>query len=356
MNHDLAESTVRHQVYLEGLKSGEVKRFDSFLKKIDASVRDRLSKSELTDFSRKRLEVLLASIDSALNKIFAEHYGDLKQELLDLSVYESEFEVRNLEQLFDDSGIYTTLLPAATQVEAAVFSSPLSVRGAGGGKLLEPFVKDWSGTERDRIVGAIRQGAFEGQTNSQIIQAIRGTRKNKFKDGILATTTRNASAITRTAVQHVSSIARMKTWEANQAVVDGYRWVSTLDGRTTAQCRTLDGKNFDVGSGPMPPIHIGCRSTTVAELREDLAFLSEGRTRSSKDGYVNANETYYSWLKKQPAAFQNDVLGKTRAKLFRDGGLNAERFSALNLDRNFKPLTLEQMKIKEPQAFIRAEI
>jgi len=148
----------------------------------------------------------------------------------------------------------------------------------------------------------------------------------------------------------------MKTWEANQAVVDGYRWVSTLDGVTTAQCRTLDGKNFDVGSGPMPPIHIGCRSTTVAELREDLAFLSEGRTRSSKDGYVNANETYYSWLKKQPAAFQNDVLGKTRAKLFRDGGLNAERFSALNLDRNFKPLTLEQMKIKEPQAFIRAEI
>ena len=116
MNHDLAESTVRHQVYLEGLKSGEVKRFDSFLKKIDASVRDRLSKSELTDFSRKRLEVLLASIDSALNKIFAEHYGDLKQELLDLSVYESEFEVRNLEQLFDDSGIYTTLLPAATRV------------------------------------------------------------------------------------------------------------------------------------------------------------------------------------------------------------------------------------------------
>ena len=44
-----------------------------------------------------------------------------------------------------------------------------------------------------------------------------------------------------------------------------------------------------------------------------------GRTRASMDGQVAQTETYQSWLKKKPAAFQDEVLGQERAKLFRDG-------------------------------------
>mgnify|MGYP006907835651 FL=1 len=71
------------------------------------------------------------------------------------------------------------------------------------------------------------------------------------------------------------------------------------------------------------------------------------------DGVVD-NQSYYEWLKNQPAQYQDKVLGKTRAKLFRDGGMTVERFRALQLDKHFTPLTLEQMRALEPKAFEKA--
>lgn len=45
-----------------------------------------------------------------------------------------------------------------------------------------------------------------------------------------------------------------------------------------------------------------------------------------------------------------------RGKLFRDGGLTPERFAAFQLDKNFKPLTLDQLKELEPVAFSKADL
>ena len=157
-------------------------------------------------------------------------------------------------------------------------------------------------------------------------------------------------------MQHVASTARFQTWDANADLLTGYQWVSTLDSRTTQQCRSLDGQKFKLGEGPRPPLHIGCRSTTVADLDDGLDFLDEGATRSSLTGPVDADLTYYQWLKRQPAAFQDSAIGPKRGKLLRAGGLSAERFSELQLDRNFQPLTLAEMRQLEPQAFARAGI
>jgi SPP1 gp7 family putative phage head morphogenesis protein len=351
----LIESTVRHQVYLERLKSGEVNQFASFLKRIDQDLRKRLSNPEITDFTRSRMERLLKSIDESLQAVFSNYYDELAGHLTDIAEYEAEFEARNLANAATDKALFESVIPATNQVHAAIFSAPLSVRGADGGKLLEPFIKDWSSNEAKRITGVIRQGFFEGQTNSQMIQAVRGTRANGFRDGVLATTSRNAEAIVRTAVQHVASVSRSETWKANSDIVKGYRWVSTLDGRTSNICRSLDGKVFKQGKGPMPPVHIRCRSTTVAELDKRFGFLKEGRTRASKDGPVDADLSYYEWLKQQSPDFQDDVIGPARGNLFRNGGLNAERFAKLNLGRNFKPMTLAEMRKKEPLAFSKAQ-
>ena len=138
--------------------------------------------------------------------------------------------------------------------------------------------------------------------------------------------------------------------------MQSYKFVATLDSRTTTTCRSLDGKTFKLGQGPTPPVHINCRSTTVAVPAKQFQFLSEGRTRASKSGPVKANVTYYDWLKKQPKKFQEDALGKTRAKLFRDGGISAKRFGELQLDRNFQPLTLDELMKKEPIIFARAGV
>lgn len=356
-SEQLIASTVRHSVYLERLKSGEVNQFAAFLKRIDADIRKRLSGRELTEFSRARLEVTLKAVGASLATVFDEHYEELAGHLIELGEYESEFESRNLSSVLVNA---QAAIPAAAQVRAAIFSAPLSVTGVSGGALLEPFIRDLKTSEIKRITGAIRSGFFQGHTNAQITRSIRGTKANKYRDGILNSTQRNASSIVRTAVQHVANTARAETWSENSDIVAGYRWVATLDSRTTQICAGLDGRVFEVGRGPVPPAHINCRSAAVAELSGKYAQLRDSSTRAStgaKGGQpVDASETYYSWLKRQPPAFQADAIGPVRAKLLRDGGLSSERFSRLNLGRDFQPLTLAEMRLKEPNAFERAAI
>lgn len=349
----LIEAATRNGVMLERLKAGEVQKIDPFLRRIDKDIRERLSRDALTAYSRQRLETMLATIDAMIAKVQGEFSEQLLLDLFDIGSYEAEFEARSLDQVLINISVAT---PTVQSIQAAVKAQPLSVTGPDGGKLLEPFIADWLQAERNRVTGAIRMGYVQGETNQAIINRIRGTKALQYSDGLLAISKRNAEAVVRTGIQHVASVARMETWKANSDVVTGYRWVSTLDGRTSNTCKSLDGRSFKMGKGPLPPIHIRCRSTTAAELDARYSFLDDDATRASKDGYVDAGESYYSWLQKQPASFQDIALGKERATLFRKGGLSAERFAELQLDLNFKPLTLDQLRALEPAAFERAGI
>ncbi|MBP0943100.1 minor capsid protein [Pseudomonas alliivorans] len=351
------DATIRHSVFLEQLKAGEVDKFIPFLKEIDRAVREQLTNADLSEYSIKRLNQLLEEVDSLLLGIFDRYTADLSLDLIDLANYEAQFEATSLTRSAPAGVTFDAVVPPARAIRSAVLNNPLSVRGNGGGKLLKPFIKDWATTERERVSGAIRQGFFEGQTNFQVIRKIRGTKAAAYSDGILARTKRNASAVVHTAVQHVASQARMETIKANPDVVAEVEIVATLDSKTTQTCRSLDKRRFPVASGPRPPFHIRCRTTFVPVTKWTKLF-SKNATRASVGpnggGQVAADLSYYDWLKLQPAAFQDQALGPKRARLFREGGLTLKRFAELQLDRNFKPLSLAEMKLLEPLAFDKA--
>ena len=132
-------------------------------------------------------------------------------------------------------------------------------------------------------------------------------------------------------------------------------WVSTLDGRTTAICRAYDGKTFPTDSGPRPPAHPSCRSTTIPvikslrELGIDADEVPNASTRSSMNGQVSDELNYDRWLRTQKNTFQNEVLGRKKAKLFR-AGLKMDRF----IDRKGNELTLDQLKQRDSAAWAKA--
>lgn len=351
----LLEQVTRHSVLLERLKAGEVKKFETVLRKVDTHVRDQLTRKELTTYSRSRLEEFLARVGGKLLDIYKTFNDRMQADLVDIALYEAAFEGRSLAKAL----LIDALIPSDSLIRAAINTQPLQVSGIDGGTLLKPFLKGWTRTEAARVTNAIRLGVVQGQTNAEITQAIRGTAAQNFTDGVLAVSNRNARSVIQTAVQHVATTARMETLKANTDVIPGYRWVSTLDRKTSALCKSLDGRVFEVGKGPLPPAHVNCRSTTVPVTRLSGLF-ADGATRASVGAaggaQVSAGLSYYQWLQTQPAAFQDAALGPVRAKLFRNGGLTAERFAALQLDKNFKPLTLDQLKELEPLAFERAGI
>ena len=358
-NQAILDATIRHAVFLEKLKAGEVGKFAPFLKEIDRSIRDRLTQTDLTDYNVKRLEALLKEVDSLLLGIFDRYSVQLNLDLIDIANYEAEFEATSLARSAPVGVSLDVAAPTAAAIRTAVLTNPLSVRGTGGGKLLKSFIKGWTTAERERVIGTIRQGFFEGQTNFQVIRNIRGTKGAGYKDGILATTNRNASTVVHTAIQHVSSQARMEVAKANTDIVAEIEMVATLDSKTSQQCRSMDKRRFPVDSGPRPPFHPNCRTTFIL-LTKLSEMFAKGATRASVGadgaGQVSASLDYYHWLQQQQTSFQNVAIGPVRAKLFREGGLSIQRFAELQLDRNFEPLTLIEMRALEPLAFAFAKI
>ena len=59
---------------------------------------------------------------------------------------------------------------------------------------------------------------------------------------------------------------------------------------------------------------------------------------------------YADFLSRQSARFQDSVLGPTRGKLYRQGGLTLQQF----VDFSGRQLTLEQLAAKFPEAFVKA--
>ena len=279
---------------------------------------------------------------------------EFSDDLQPLAGFAAGLEVASLSDLIVDSGLKFNAPNASIAYQ---FAKEYPVQATG--QLLDSFIGSWPEIDTKRIQGIVSSGWAQNKPLMQMVRETVGTRKNGYADGALAVSERNAGAIIHTATQHTANAARMKVFESNNDIVKGYTWISTLDRRTTPQCRSLDGRVFEAGKGPMPPLHIRCRSTTVAKLDKQFDFLDAGATRASagpKPGQVDADLTYYAWLKQQPARFQDIAIGPVRGNLLRNGGLTSERFASLNLGRDFQPLTLKEMQALEPAAFKRAGI
>lgn len=350
LSPELVEITARHQVYLERLKAGNRKEFDKVVKAMDRAVRDVLSKLPENP-TQNKTDAAIARIGKALAVVLDSYIVKHVAELGELAVYEAGFQARAIGEVIEGRAV-AIVSPATTAVKRALDSSPMSVRDARAGLTVLEVAQQFAANQVSRIENRVRLGYFEGKTTTQLVKEIRGLASLKFQDGELAQVAKSAQIMAADTFQFASSIGKQATLEANE--ITEYEWVSVLDSRTSTQCRSLDGRRFQVGKGPLPPIHPNCRSSVVPVLPDSFDPITSAATRNAEGGAVDADLTYYDWLKTQPTVFVEDVLGKDRAKLLLEGGLSAEKFAALQLNRNFQPLTLEEMKQKEPLAFKQA--
>lgn len=355
MANALVSLAARQQVMLERLKAGNIKEIESFFKLAAKAIRERLSGDDLTALARSRAEAQLVAIRNDLQAIYGDVGKQMTLDLSELADYATGAEARALDAVLVQG--VELAVPSANQVLAAAMARPLT--SGASAKMLDSFISDWATGSVERVENVIRLGYLQGRTNRELVNQVVGTAGNKYRDGIIDTTYRNAQAVVRTSVQHVAQVARSEMWSQNADIITGYEWVSTLDSRTSLQCQSLDGREFEMGKGPLPPAHANCRSSTTPIIANKFIrdTLRQGATRVSNGdtgGPVSANTSYYEWLKTQPASFQDEALGASRAALFRDGGLSAQRFQELQLGKQFEPLNLKQMKELEPVAFERA--
>jgi SPP1 gp7 family putative phage head morphogenesis protein len=181
--------------------------------------------------------------------------------------------------------------------------------------------------QAERFNQVVRQGLLTGETTPSIAKRLIGslqfgeeakTVRQLVAAGGQATAVADNQIITlvRTSINQVANTASQQVYEANQDITKKYRYVATLDTRTSSICRALDGREFEYGKGPTPPQHFNCRSTTVPIIDPDILPPSTTATRASKDGQVPINQSYGEWLAKQPRSVQADALGPGKVAYF----------------------------------------
>ena len=308
-----------------------------YLNEMKSIIRKKVAGFDAEKRTAKRLQTMLNTLANTLNKPAGAWLAELEKSLKDFAKYEAAYQA---ETIGGWVGVNFTE-PTINQVWAAAQFQPmaLSTSPIDFGKLMD----DWGVDEVNRLVMGVKQGFVEGLTTRQII-------KNVVGDGGLADISlRNAKAVANTAMMHVATEARFAVYEENEDVVIGYEWVSTLDSRTSPICQARDSQVFLFTDKfqPKPPAHINCRSSTSPKLSPEFDIFDEGATRASKgaDGgkQVSADLSYYEWLKRQPANFQDEILGKTKGAIFRNAGLDAEQFRKITVDNLGRPLTLDEM-------------
>lgn len=186
-----------------------------------------------------------------------------------------------------------------------------------------------SGALRNQAKAIVAGGYYGGETIQTIKQALRGTSTVGYKDGLGAKAATDFSTITRTQATAVENQAKVEAYKAVDS--DGYVYNAIVDSRTSSTCRTLHGRKYIWGEGrnPIPPMHYNCRSSIVPFFKGEPNKL--------------VGENYYTWLKRQPAGVQDEVLGQKLGKVFRNAGLNQAEFRKLSTNRFGEPLTIAEM-------------
>lgn len=251
------DAAVRHQVAVERYKSSEHREAEEESSLIEEAAlaallalgfqsAGELKKKEMVDLSR-----LFRSIG---NDSFDSYFRKLNSRLDRFASIEARFEQRNL------ANILGRRIKPATDPLSYILNLPMG----HSGESVSQFIGRWKTNELNKLGDFIRKGWVEDAKLQDMIRAIKGTRANKFSDGWKAQYNRRAQAQIDTIIQHYSNVAKESVWIANKDLIDRYKWVSVLDSRTTPICRSLAGKIFDVGLGPLPPQHYRCRSTVIA--------------------------------------------------------------------------------------------
>lgn len=302
-------------------------------------LRDQLALMGET-YDAAAIQVLIDQIKRLTAEIFAKVEAALEAALVVLA----DHEVERTAQIFNAAlpvgvDLSPFQLPSAELLSAIVSDLPMV------GSTLSQAISDLAASQLRAIRGIIQQGLLEGQTIPQMVRAVIGTKAQGYEDGILAVTRRQAEALVITSVAHVTNQAREAFYRANTDVIASETFTATLDARTTPLCRSLDGQVFPVGEGPIPPLHIRCRSVRRPNLKSwrqlgfAMADLPPG-TRASMDGQVPADLTYDQWLRSRSAALQDQILGPTRGRMYRaNPGMTMRSF----VSNQGRTLTLEQL-------------
>ena len=323
------------------LSEADGKDFEKLLEvyknKTGAQKREVLAELEAPAYKNrmKRLDDINKSINKLINAIASRERDEIDKTMR--KVYESSY--------------HHAVYEAARMSGLDLQTGPIDE-----GALETILNKKWSGqnySERvwnntQKVADAIKEelmiGALTGKTEKEMTDSI----NEQFLSG------RNrARRLVRTESSYIHNEAHFQAYK--DYGIEEYRFVATLDLRTSQICRERDGSVYMVNDKKIgvnaPPMHPWCRSTTIMNLDDETMHNLERFARDPVTGErmkVPADETYKEWYQR--------MVEKHGAEAINTAGKSTKNYSSdkvqyqnyINvLGNKFVPDTLEEFqKIK----------
>ncbi len=295
------------------LKAGELKEFkwtvDDYIKAgrenaVDqrwmkelenASLRVRMTRLEALQMQmRQHVELLTGKRQAGAEEVLGDIYKD--------GYYHSVFEVQR------GTGLATTFSKLDKSQIEAVLSKPWAPDGTNFSSRI------WK--DRDKLVHELQtvltQGVIRGDAPDKMIKSL-AQRMDVSRSA--------AARIIQTESAYFAGQSRMDSYK--ELGVNQYKFLATLDKRTSKICRQMDGKVFLLSEAQpgvnYPPLHAYCRSTTIPDYVGNIKERA-ARDEDSKSEAVPGDITYPEWEKK------NDIKSEVPAELPKPAQVQFETF------------------------------
>lgn len=274
------------------------------------AVQDKNSLDELLqvlknkDFSEKNKEELLRELEAPAYHARMERLQELLQQVDAVmeNVYhqEQQFDTSFLRDL-GEKAYYQSIYNIQKRTGLGFSFSHISqkqveqvLRMSWSGKHYSKRI--WKNTEN--LAQALKEemlvSLLTGRTDRETAQII----ENKFRAGTI-----QARRLIRTESCFVAGELTARGYE--ECGVEKYRYLATLDLRTSEICRKLDGKVFPLSERQAgknyPPMHPWCRSTTISITDEETLARMKRSAYNPATGRIEtvpANMTYEQWHEK----------------------------------------------------------
>lgn len=326
-NEELAEFRRDLAFYIEKAKDETYRsQYRAYLQAL--SVRARV----------KRLEAYQAELKAIAETLYTEHLIPAATGAIQTIVTESCFKAA-----FDVSQYLGMLIS---------FSEPSQ-------RLLEHILTHpWSGKDFSQkwwdncdnfeavLDETLTKGLITGASNQKIARELRDKTGASYS---------RAERLVRTETNYAHNQATAALCE--DIGVEKYRYMATLDLRTSPMCRAMDGKVIaykdKVEGVNFPPLHPRCRSTHVPVISEDDLGTRVARDANGKTYKVPADMTYQQWydrdVKTNPEMLKQERMIKNHVADKKQYAKYKEAFKGTKMVKNLDEFL--EMKYNNPAAY-----
>lgn len=313
------------------------KLLEAYKNKTGAQKREALAELEAPAYKNrmKRLDDINKSINKLINAVASKERDEIDKTMR--KVYESSYH----------HAVYEAARMSGLDLQTAPIDE---------GALETILKKKWSGQNYSERVWNNTQKVADALKEELMIGALTGKTEKEMTDSIneqFLSGRNKARRLVRTESSYIHNEAHFQAYK--DYGIEEYRFVATLDLRTSQICRERDGSVYRVNDKKIgvnaPPMHPWCRSTTIMNLDDETMHNLERFARDPVTGErmkVPADETYKEWYQR--------MVEKHGAEAINTAGKSTKNYSSnkvqyqnyINvLGNKFVPDTLEEFqKIK----------